>query len=250
MALNGKTALITGCNRGIGLAILESFARHGCNVIAHTRRASPGFSAIVDKISRRYKVVVTLIHFDLENEQDIRIALKAVFEKKLPIDILVNSAGVIHGGLFLMTPLDDIRRVLEVNLYGMMAVTQLVSRYMLRKKSGSIINLASVAGIDLNAGNSAYGLSKAAVIAFSKTLSSELNSYGIRVNVVAPSLTDTDMAASSEARKERSILAEGKSSFSRLASPEEVAELVVYLASDAACFINGQVIRIDGGNKF
>ena len=149
-----------------------------------------------------------------------------------------------------MTPISNIRHVLNVNLFGMLEVTQLVCKYMMRYKSGSIINMSSVAGIDLSPGNCAYGLSKAAVIAFSKTLSSELSSYGIRVNVVAPSLTDTDMAHTDQAKKERESLTAGKEYFMRMAEPDEIADLVCFLASDKSSFINGQVIRIDGGNIF
>ena len=149
-----------------------------------------------------------------------------------------------------MTPISDIRKVLDVNLFGMLEVTQLISKYMIRNKSGSIINIASVAGIDLSSGNSAYGLSKAAVIAFSKTLSKEISSFGIRVNVVAPSLTDTDMAHTDEATKEREMLLSGDDYFYRMAKPEEIANVVNFLASDDSFFINGQVIRVDGGNTF
>lgn len=148
------------------------------------------------------------------------------------------------------TAICDIKKVLDVNLFGMLEVTQLVCKYMVRKKTGNIINISSVAGIDLSPGNSAYGLSKAAVIAFSKTLSAELSTYGIRVNVVAPSLTDTDMAATDQAKKERQLLTDATDHFVRMALPNEIADLVCFLASDKSAFINGQVIRIDGGNKF
>ena len=131
----------------------------------------------------------------------------------------------------------------------MLEITQLISKYMLRKKSGNIINIASVAGIDLAAGNCAYGTSKSAIIAFSKVLSKELSSYGIKVNVIAPSLTDTDMAHSKEAKKEREFLSIDKK-FTRMAKPEEVADLVAFLCSNESEFVNGQVIRIDGGNQF
>ena len=171
-------------------------------------------------------------------------------KKIKPIDVLVNSAGIIHGGIFQMTPIKDIRRVLDVNLFGMLQVTQLVSKYMLRRRSGSIINISSVAGIDLSPGNCAYGLSKAAVIAFSKTLSLELSRFGIRVNVVAPSLTDTDMAHSAEATKERDLLASGKDPFVRMATTREIADVVLFLSSSSASFINAQVVRVDGGNRF
>jgi len=250
MILKDKTAFITGSNRGIGLALLRCFAAAGCNVYAHSRCKSNDFVQLAKKISNEYKVEINHVYFDLEDEKIIQAELREIFVTNTPIDILVNSAGIIHGGLFQMTPIKDIRKVLNVNLFGMLHVTQLVSKYMIRKKSGSIINISSVAGLDLSAGNCAYGLSKAAVVAFSKTLSHELRSFGIRVNVVAPSLTDTDMAHTDQAKKERETLTKGKDIFTRMATPSEIADVICFLASDKASFINGQVIRVDGGNKF
>ena len=250
MPLKNKTALITGSNRGIGLSILENFAQQGCDIVAHSRQSCDEFLGVAKEISEKHNVEITHVYFDLQDNAAMRSEIHSIIKTKIPIDILVNSAGIIHGGLFQMTPITDIRKVLDVNLFGMLEVTQLVCKYMMRSKRGSIINIASVAGIDLSAGNCAYGLSKAAVIAFSKTLSSELSSYGIRVNVVAPSLTDTDMAHTDQAKKEREILTEAKNHFVRMAEPDEIADLVCFLASDQSAFINGQVIRIDGGNKF
>ncbi|MDG1163945.1 MAG: SDR family NAD(P)-dependent oxidoreductase [Porticoccaceae bacterium] len=250
MLLKNKTALITGSNRGIGLSILRCFAEQGCNILAHSRQEDLDFIRVTEEISKDYNVDISLIYFDLEDSSAIKSAMRSIFKAKMPVDILVNSAGIIHGGLFQMTPIVDIRRVLDINLFGMLEVTQLVCKYMVRKKTGSIINISSVAGIDLSPGNSAYGLSKAAVIAFSKTLSAELSTYGIRVNVVAPSLTDTDMAATDQAKKERQLLTDATDHFVRMAQPTEISDLVCFLASDKSAFINGQVIRIDGGNKF
>ena len=248
--LENKTAFITGSNRGIGLVVLQCFAEAGCNIYAHSRRESKEFINAAKGIAKKNNVKIEHVYFDLEDDEAIHAELRTVFQAKIPIDILVNSAGIIHGGLFQMTPVSDIKKVLDVNLFGMLKVTQLISKYMMRKKTGCIINISSVAGIDLSPGNCAYGLSKAAVIAFSKTLSAELSKFGIRVNVVAPSLTDTDMAHTEEATKERMALTNGKDQFVRMANPNEVADLICYLASDKASFINGQVIRIDGGNKF
>ena len=245
-----RTVLITGSNRGIGLALLRRFAEAGYNVYAHSRSHSAEFTATAKEIAKINNVQVEHIYFDLADALATRAELKKIFSTNIPIDVLVNSAGIIHGGLFQMTPIETIRKVLDVNLFGMLEITQLVSKYMIRKKSGSIVNISSVAGIDLSPGNCAYGLSKAAVIAFSKTLSSELSKYGIRVNVVAPSLTETDMAASEHATKERASLTNGDGPFVRMATPNEVADLVYFLASERSAFINGEVVRIDGGNKF
>jgi len=249
--LANKTALITGSNRGIGLSILENFAQQGCNIYAHSRKESEEFKIKTKEMALKYGVKINHINFDLRNSSDIREAIMPIIKSKTPIDILINSAGIIHGGLFQMTQVSSIRDVFDINFFGMLEITQLISRYMVRNKRGSIVNIASVAGIDLSAGNSAYGVSKAAVIAFSKTLSDELSKFGIRVNAIAPSLTNTDMAQTSEAKKERELLSMSTNDpFERMAKTSEIADLVSFLASDNSSFINGQVIRIDGGNKF
>ena len=250
MMLKNKTALITGSNRGIGFSLLEKFAAEGCNIYAHSRKPNVEFEKKAKEISIKNNIKIQHIHFDLQKSSEIRTAIMSIIKTKVSIDILVNSAGIIHGGLFQMTTVQTIKDVFSVNFFGMLEVTQLVSKYMIRKKHGSIINIASVAGIDLSAGNCAYGSSKAAVIAFSKTLSSELSTYGIRVNVVAPSLTDTEMAYTTEAKKEREILSDNKEPFKRMAKPEEIANSVCFLASEQSSFINGEVIRVDGGNRF
>ncbi len=249
MKLRNKSALITGSNRGIGFAILKKFATEGCNIIAHSRNEDAEFKAKCKEIASKNNISIDHIYFDLIDTEILKKEIKSIIKTKVSIDILINSAGIIHGGLFQMSPIKDIKNVFDVNFFGMLEVTQLVSKYMLRKKSGDIINIASIAGIDLSPGNCAYGTSKAAMIAFSKTLSKELSSYGIKVNVIAPSLTDTDMANTKEATKERELLAEGKN-FMRMVKPEEIADLACFLCSNNASFINGQIIRVDGGNTF
>jgi 3-oxoacyl-[acyl-carrier protein] reductase len=160
--------------------------------------------------------------------------------------VLVNNAGVAHGGLFQMTSMDTIRQVFEVNFFSVLQLTQSVVRLMQKKKSGSIINMASVAGIDLQSGNIAYGVSKAALIAATKTLAAELGSSGIRVNAIAPGLTDTDMADSMEKEARQNMIA--KTSLKRLALPTEIANVAVFLASDMSSFITGSVLCADGGS--
>lgn len=250
MSTNKKYALITGSNRGIGLSILEKLASNGFNIFAHSRLHDLDFEKKTKSIARSKSVEIIHINFDLQDTEAMRSEIKKIIKEKLPIDVLVNSAGIIHGGLFQMTPIKDIRQVFEINLFGMLELTQLVCRYMMRNNSGSIINISSVAGIDLSAGNSAYGLSKAAIIAFTKTLSAEMSSHGIRVNAIAPSLTETDMGLSKQATKEREMLSNGDDYFYRIAQPEEIANVVNFLASVESSFINGQVIRVDGGNRF
>jgi len=246
---NNNTALITGSNRGIGFSIMESLAMQGCDILAHARKNNDDFEKRIQNLSSKYKVSIKPVYFDLQDSVEIRSAITTLIKTKIPIDILVNCAGIIHGGLFQMTKISTIRNVFDVNFFGMLELTQLVCKSMIRNKKGCIINIASIAGIDLSAGNCAYGTSKAAVIAFSKTLSSEMGKHGIRVNVVAPSLTDTDMGQMPEARKEREMLS-GTYPFLRMALPKEIGNVVSFLASDESSFINGEIIRVDGGNRF
>ena len=248
--LKNKTALITGCNRGIGYSIMEIFTMEGCDIIEHARKKNDKFVKDIDNLSNKNNVNIKPIYFDLNDENEIRSEIINLIKSKIPIDILVNCAGVIHGGLFQMTHIKTIKNVFDINFFGMLEVTQLVCKSMIKNKKGSIINIASSAGLDLVEGNCAYGTSKAAVIAFSKTLSFEMGKHGIRVNVVAPSLTDTDMGNSPEASKERKILSMSVDPFKRMALPEEIGNTISFLASDKSSFINGEIIRVDGGNRF
>ena len=158
---------------------------------------------------------------------------------------VAEAAGIAHGGLFQMTPVSKIREVFETNLFAQMEITQIVLKSMMRKKSGVIINMSSVLGLDIKEGSCAYGLSKAAVSAWTKTLACEYAAYGIRVNAIAPGLIDTDMAKLMEEKAEQEMIA--SSAMNRLGQPDEIAKTALFLASDDSSFINGQVIRVDGG---
>lgn len=240
-----KTVFVTGTNRGLGKAIIERFAKAHYDIIAHVRTLGDETKSFFDDLSHTNGVNVYPVEFDVTDTQRMKDAIKKIYADGLKIDILVNNAGVAHGGLFQMTPVTKIREVFDVNFFSTLELTQIVSRYMARQKSGVIINLGSIAGIDLEAGNCAYGTSKAAVIAFTKTIAQELVSYGIRVNAVAPGLLDTDMARQMEDKAGKEMVA--ASAMKRLGKPEEVANTILFLASDEASFINGQVLRIDGG---
>jgi 3-oxoacyl-[acyl-carrier protein] reductase len=245
MSLKGKHAIITGTNRGIGRALVEAFAANGANVWAHARRETPEFVADMQQIAERYGVQIWPVFFDMTNRVAMKEVVKGIFIQKLPVDILVNNAGMAHGGLFQMTPVVTIREVFEVNFFAQLELTQLVAHIMARCKSGSIVNMASIVGQDLHAGTCAYGTSKAALIAITKVLAAELAPLGIRVNAVAPGLTDTDMAKKMETKAEQAMLE--NSAMKRMAHPDEVADAVVYLVSERATFITGQVLRVDGG---
>lgn len=245
--LKGKTALITGTNRGIGKALVAEFARNGANVIAHARRETPEFVQMCAEIAKEHGVSVTPIFFEMTDSDAMKGAVRNLVSAKTPIDVLVNNAGVAHGGLFQMTSMAKIREIFDVNLFSQMELTQLVLRIMVRRKSGSIINMGSVLGLDLPQGSCAYGLSKAGIMAFTQTLAAECGPLGVRVNAVAPGLVDTEMADLMESKAEEVMMSQ--CAMKRRARPEEVAQTVVYLASDTSSFINGQTIRVDGGKS-
>lgn len=242
-----KNVLITGTNRGLGKTLVKKFASEGYRVYAHAREKNIDFEQDLAERSKMYQVPISPVYFDMQDTEKMKQEIKSIYHEKETIDVLVNNAGIAHGGLFRMTAIDVIRKIFDINFFAMMELTQLVTRGMERKKSGSIINIASISGIDLSAGNCAYGTSKAAVIAFTKTLAAEYADLGIRVNAVAPGLLNTDMAKQMEKKAHDNMVE--RSLMKRLGKPEEVAEAVAFLASDKAAFINGQVICVDGGKK-
>ena len=243
--LRNKTAFITGTNRGIGQVLLREFARNGADIIAHARKESPEFVQMCADTAAEYGVKVTPLCFDMTDSEAMKAAVRSLVSQKIPVDILVNNAGVAHIGLFQMTPMKKIREIFDVNLFAQMELTQLLLRPMSRRKDACIINIGSVAGLDLGAGLSAYGVSKAALMAFTQVMASECASQGIRCNAIAPVFVDTKMADEMGSKAEELWM--NQCAMKRRARPEEIAETVLFLASSGSSFVNGQIIRVDGG---
>jgi len=243
--LEGKTALITGCNRGIGSSILLEFAKEGASVIACTRTLNDDLKDTYQQLVSQFNIKIYPICMDLSDAESIKQGMKEVTELRIPIDILVNNAGVAKFSPLMMSKIDDFKELMQVNLYAPVQISQYVIKSMLKQKKGSIINFCSISGLDMTAGNSAYGASKAAIASVTRTMAKELAKAGIRVNAIAPGFVETDMNKQISADFLESMLQQ--IALGRTAKPEEVANIVCFLASDEASYITGQIIRVDGG---
>jgi 3-oxoacyl-[acyl-carrier protein] reductase len=245
MLLKGKNVIITGTARGIGRAMVEAFASNGANIYAHARVESPEFVAEKSSIADKFGVEIWPVFFDITDYAAVKSFAKRLMAEKRTIDAVVNNAGVTHNALFQMTAEAVLREQFEANFFAVFLFTQYISKFMSRQKRGSIINIASTAGEDGNPGKSAYGASKAAVIAMTKSVASELGEFGVRANCIAPCITETDMLATlpSEVLEEAKISADLR----RGGLPSEIADMAVFLASDLSSYITGQTIRVDGG---
>ena len=246
LLLKNKNAVVTGCNRGIGKEIVRVFAENGANIWACVREESGAFSKYINNLEQKYSVSINPVYFDLIEEEQIKSGVKTIKATKNPVDILVNNAGAIFTSLFQMTSMKKLKEMFEINYFSQMLLTQYISRIMMRQKSGSIINISSSAAIEGNEGRTGYASAKAAMIASTKVLAKELAPYNIRVNAVAPGLTQTEMMESStpeDAVKETL----NRICMKRVGQPEEIANSVLFLASDLSSYMTNQVLRVDGG---
>lgn len=243
MLLEGKTALVTGARRGIGRAIVERFACEGCNVWACGRKPDDAFEGWCAQLSESASVAVIPLYFDLTDDAEMRSAVKQVRSAHRPLDILVNNAGIsAQSSSFGMTSIESMKSVLDVNLFAQMKLTQYLLRLM--GEGGAIVNMSSIAATGGMPGQYGYACSKAAVEAWTKTLALELGER-IRVNAVAPGFVNTDMG--NEVTGELLDRMLSTTIIHRMATPEEVAAAVTFLASDQASYTTGAILPVQGG---
>lgn len=242
-----KVVMVTGADGGIGREITKRFAAEGATLILTSIAESPVFNELVAELKKDYQVDVHPFFFDLSDEEAIKTALKDIKALKLKINVLINNAGMPHLAIVPFTKLTDLKKVFQVNYFAQFQITQGLLGSMVKDGSGVILNAASIAGIDGDPGNAVYGATKASMILFTKVLSKELAPQGIRVNAVAPGLTCTPFADAMGDKAKASM--EQISSMNRLATPQEIANTYYFLASEEASFINGQIVRVDGGVK-
>lgn len=243
--LSGKNAIITGARRGIGRATVEVFAKNGANIWACARKEDAAFEADMAQLAEKYCIWIKPVYFEMTDETQMKQAVRQIQKEKDPVDILVNNAGEAQYDNFTMMSGKNLRRIMECNYISPLLFTQLIVRMMLRASRGSIVFLSSVAGLQAEMGNTAYGGSKAAVAHTVGVLGRELAGLNIRVNAVAPGMVDTDMKEQADEAYWESLVE--RVPLKRMAQPQEIANAIAFLSSDLASYITGQVIRVDGG---
>ena len=239
-----KVALITGATRGIGKEIALELARNGFNIAANCRNINDSLNEMKKEIES-YNVKCEFVEADVANFEQCEKMVKQTIEKLGKIDVLVNNAGIIKDNLLLRMTKEEFETVIDVNLVGTFNVTRHVIPYMVKQRSGRIINIASIVGVMGNAGQTNYSASKAGIIGFTKSLAKEVASRNILVNAIAPGFIDTDMTSVLSDSVKEGINAQIP--LRRMGTVKEVAKVVKFLSSEDSSYITGQVINIDGG---
>ncbi len=242
--LEGKTAVITGGSRGIGRAIALKMAESGVHV-AIIYAGNDAAAAEACGLAAAYGVKAKAYRCDVADYSATKALIEQILEDFQTIDILVNNAGVIRDKLILAMDEEDFDRVLDTNLKGAFHMIRHICPILIKKRSGRIINISSVAGMMGNVGQANYAAAKAGMIGLTKTVAKELAGRNITVNAIAPGFMQTDMTATlPEKVKEAALL---QIPMKRMGDPEDIANLAVFLAGDAAGYMTGEVIKVDGG---
>ena len=240
---NIPVAVVTGSNGGIGFAVVENLIKNGYFVVACVKSSSERLEMLKkdSAISKRIHIEI----FDITNSEQVKIVVKNIFSLFKRVDVLVNSAGIPHGKLFLMSQKEEIYNVFETNFFSLLYFTQSIARIMGRNKKGSIVNISSISAFRFDEGTLAYGASKAALNFATSILAKELAPQGIRVNAVAPGITNTSMLKNMDKNAINKQV--NDSSLKKIATPLEIAAVVSFLCNSSSSHITGQVIKVDGG---
>ena len=239
-----KTVFITGGGRGIGKEVALKFAENGYNIVTNYVSDKTDVEALKKEFEEK-GVKSLILKADVTDSEAIENLVKKAIEKFESIDVLVNNAGITKDNLLMRMSEEEFTKVIDVNLKGTYIVTKIVSKYMMKKRQGSIINLSSVVGVVGNAGQCNYSASKAGILGFTKSIAKELASKNIRANAVAPGFIETDMTAVLGENIKENIY--NQIPLKRMGKAKEVANLVYFLGTEESSYITGQVISVDGG---
>ena len=238
-----KTVVVTGASKGIGRAVVKEFANNGYNVVICYNKSVSDSQQLLNEVSQTTRAIAVKV--DVSNEDDVKNMVEITKKNFGNIDVLANCAGVSDTRLLIDSTKDDYDFVFDTNMRGTYNTCKLVGREMLSSQSGKIINISSIWGLRGGSCESVYSASKGAIIAFTKALAKELGPNGINVNAVAPGFIQTDMTKNVTEEIRQEIM--DNSALGRLGTPEDVASVVLFLASEKSEFITGQVIGVDGG---
>ncbi len=239
--LNGKVALLTGANGGIGKSILELFVKKGAKVICLIRKSDKKFTKYVKKFKRKAVVIVS----DITDEKKLKNEIEKVLNKNNRLDILINNAGMAHGSIVELTSPKKLKEVFNTNFFSQIYLIQLVLKFLKKSKNASIINMGSVSAKIPDRGTLAYGSSKSALMHATKIMANEFSNYKIRVNGICPNATNTKMLKKMDPKARAMFIS--RSFMKKPCEPEDIANLIFFLSSKESELINGQVIYIDGG---
>jgi len=244
MDFNGKVALITGSSRGIGKSVAKDLASKSAFVIINYSSNEQAAQSVKDEIeSKGGKCEIR--GFDVSSYSQVNDEIDSIVKDHGELNFLVNNAGITRDTLLMRMKEEDWDDVINVNLKGVFNCTKAASKYMVKQKSGRIVNISSVVGEMGNPGQSNYSATKAGIIGFTKSVSRELASRNITVNSIAPGFIETDITSGLSDKVKEHYL--GQIPLSRFGSPEDVSGVVSFLLSDAASYITGEVIRVNGG---
>ena len=241
--LDGKVVLVTGASRGIGKAIALLAAENHAHVIVNYNKNEKSAAELVDTIHEK-NLSASMIKADVSSEDEVKDMFSSIKEKHSKLDVLVNNAGIMRNSLLALTGTELFDHTIDVNLKGTFLCTRYASNMMRKQKSGRIINISSIVGLQGSEGQTVYSASKAAVIGFTRSAAKELGRYGIMVNAVAPGLIETDLIKDMKPDIRDKMLS--SISLGRIGKPEDVAKVVLFLSSDLASYVSGSVILVDG----
>lgn len=241
-----RNAIVTGARSGIGKALVTELAKQGINVWAIVHRDDDDYKSFTESLQHKYDVWIRIVYVDLSKEDEIKSAVKGIIQEKKSIDILINAAGAISSNrLIQMTSIADMRYVIDVNFFAPIILSQLISRVMCRQRDGVIINITSASVWNVDLAQLEYIASKAALDAATRKMAKEWGRYNVRVNAIAPGLTNTKMLDHMEESLKSMIV--NSTSLKRLGKIDDVVNLCMFLIDEKSKYITGQTYRIDGG---
>jgi 3-oxoacyl-[acyl-carrier protein] reductase len=242
--LDGKVALVTGGSRGIGRACSEALAEQGATVVVNYVKGEAAAREVADAIKAKGGTA-EIVGFDVADSAATEAAMGEVIKRHGRLDVLVASAGISIDGLLLRLKDEDLTRLFDVNVKGTLTCARVATKQMMRAKTGRVIFLSSVVGEMGNVGQTGYAATKAALIGAAKSIAREFASRSITVNVIAPGFIETDMTAGMTEEMKKQLT--GMIPLGRIGATREIAAACVYLASDEAAYVTGQVLRVNGG---